>query len=95
MLKSIALFPILAVYSVSAQAAALPGDAASGKKLYDANCMACHNDSVYKRKDRQVKNLEGLTQQINSCGHVGDITIGKTQANDLVRYLNETYYKFK
>lgn len=30
-----------------------------------------------------------------SRGHAGDITIGKTQANDLVRYLNETYYKFK
>ena len=95
MLKSFVIFPIVAVLSVSTQAATLPGDAADGKKLHDANCMSCHNDSVYQRKNRQVTSLEGLTQQINSCGHAGNITIGKTQANDLVRYLNETYYKFK
>lgn len=95
MLKSIALFPIVAVLSVSAQAAVLPGNATEGKKLHDANCVSCHNDSVYKRKDRQVKNLDELTQQINSCGHAGNITIGKPQANDLVKYLNDTYYKFK
>ncbi len=95
MLKLPAYFIVLAVMSVSAQAAPLPGNASEGKKLHDANCASCHNDSVYKRKDRSVKNLEGLTQQINSCGHAGNITIGKTKANDLVKYLNETYYKFK
>lgn len=95
MLKSIALFPIIAVLSVSAQAAALPGDAANGKKLYDANCVSCHNDSVYKRQDRQIKNIEGLKEQIGSCGHMTNITLDKPQVNDLVKYLNETYYKFK
>lgn len=95
MLKTLALFPVLAVLSVSAHAATLPGNAAEGKKLHDANCMSCHNDSVYKRKNRTVKDIDGLTQQINSCGHAGDITIGKQQAGDLVKYLNETYYKFK
>lgn len=92
--KTIAFFPLLAVLSVSAQAA-LPGDAAAGKKLHDANCMSCHDDSVYKRKDRTVKDIAGLAQQIRSCGHAGDITIGNRQADDLVKYLNETYYKFK
>lgn len=95
MLKTLALFPVLVVLSVSAQAATLPGNAAEGKKLHDANCMSCHNDSVYKKKDRSVKDIDGLVQQINSCGHAGNITIGKQQANDLVKYLNETYYKFK
>lgn len=93
--KTLALFPVLAILSVSAQAMPLPGNAAAGKKLHDANCMSCHNDSVYKRKDRTVKDIDGLIQQINSCGHAGNITIGKQQANDLVKYLNETYYKFK
>ena len=95
MIKPLALFTIIASLSVTTLAAPLPGNTAEGKKLHDANCMSCHDDSVYKRKDRSVKNLEGLTQQINSCGHAGNITIGEPQANDLVKYLNETYYRFK
>ena len=95
MLKSFVLFPIVAVFSVSAQAATLPGNAANGKKLHDASCTSCHNDSVYKRKDHKIKSLEGLTQQINNCEHMTDVKLGKAQENDLVKYLNETYYKFK
>ncbi|MDO8706273.1 MAG: hypothetical protein Q7J84_15135 [Sulfuricaulis sp.] len=95
MLKPFALLPIIAVLSVSTQAATLPGDAANGKKLHDARCTSCHDDSVYKRQDHKVKNLEGLAQQIRNCEHMTDVTPGKTHANDLVKYLNETYYKFK
>lgn len=81
--------------SASVYSAAIPGDAAAGKKLHDANCTACHTDSVYKRKDRQVTNLDMLKNQMKVCGHAMNITLGKTQADDLVKYLNETYYKFK
>lgn len=95
MMKSIALFPALIALPLTAHAATTPGDAASGKKLYDANCTSCHTDSVYTRKDRQVTSLGALTEQISSCGHMTNITLGKTQVNDLVKYLNETYYKFK
>lgn len=95
MLKPFALLPIIAVLSVSAQAATLPGDATKGKKTHEANCMSCHNDSVYKRENHKVKNLAGLTEQIRNCEHMTDVTPGKTQVNDLVKYLNETYYKFK
>ena len=95
MLKPFVLFSIAAVLSVSAQAATLPGDASSGKKLYDARCTSCHNDSVYTRKDHKVKSLQELTEQIHNCEHMADVTLGKSQVNDLVKYLNETYYKFK
>ena len=95
MLKSFVLFPIVAVLSVSTQAATLPGDATNGKKLHDASCTSCHNDSVYKRQDHKIKSLEGLTQQIRNCEHMTDVTLGKTQVSDLVKFLNETYYKFK
>ena len=95
MLKSFILFPIVAVLSVSTQAATLPGDIANGKKLYEARCTSCHNDSVHTSKNRQIKNLEGLTGKIHNCAHMTDVTLGKAQENDLVKYLNETYYKFK
>ncbi len=95
MLKPIVLLPFLFSLPFSVLAAALPGDAANGKKLYDANCTSCHNDSVYKRQDRQIKSIEGLKEQIGSCGHMTNITLAKPQVNDLVKYLNDTYYKFK
>lgn len=86
---------ILMSLSVSAHGAALSGEAATGKKLHDANCTACHTDSVYLRKDRQVTNLDMLKNQMKACGHAMNITLGKTQTEDLVKYLNDTYYKFK
>lgn len=95
MLKTFVLIPIAALVSVAAQAATLPGDAANGKKLHDANCTSCHNDSVYKRTDHKMKSLAGLTEQIKNCEHMTDLKLGKNQENDLVKYLNETYYKFK
>lgn len=95
MLKSIVVLPVAAVLSVAAQAASLPGDSASGKKFYEANCTSCHKDDVHTRKDHKVKSLQGLTEQIHNCEHMTDVKLGKNQVNDLVKYLNETYYKFK
>ncbi|MEK7206280.1 MAG: hypothetical protein AAB134_00145 [Pseudomonadota bacterium] len=95
MTKSFTLFTVLVVLSASAQAAPLPGNSANGKKLLEANCVSCHTDSVYKRKDRRITSLEALSDQVNNCDHQmkGDVT--RDQTNDLVKYLNETYYKFK
>lgn len=95
MTRSFPLFLAATILSVSAQAASPPGDAASGKKLLEANCVSCHTDSVYKRKDRRITSLEALSDQVNNCDHQmkGDVT--RDQIHDLVKYLNETYYKFK
>jgi len=95
MTRSLPLFLAAAILSVSAQAASLPGDAANGKKLHDANCLSCHKDEVYKRKDRHVTSLEGLTEQISGCSHQTTVKFGAEQRSDLAKYLNETYYKFK
>ena len=95
MMKSLPLLSVLTVLSASAQAAALPGDAAAGKKLHDTACMSCHNDSVYTRKDRRVTTLDGLREQINACGHMTDMKLSKEQATNVVKFLNEQFYHFK
>lgn len=95
MLKAHLLFPALIAVSIAAQAATLPGNAAAGKKLHDASCMSCHTDSVYTRNDRHVTSLPALEKQVNACGHMADVTLAKPQVDDLVKYLNQTYYKFK
>lgn len=91
----LAVIPVFVMLSVPAQGATLPGDANIGKKLHETNCTTCHTDSVYTRKERQVTNLDMLKNQLSACGHMMNITLGKTQVNDLMKYLNDTYYKFK
>ena len=95
MKTTLAVIPVLVMLSVSAQGATLPGDADAGKKLHEASCTTCHTDSVYTRKNRQVTNLDMLRNQMSACGHMMNVTLGKTQVNDLMKYLNDTYYKFK
>jgi len=80
--------------SLSVQAA-LPGDSAEGKKLHDANCVSCHNASVYTRRDRQVNSLSALNQQVDGCVHGAHLTLTPDQQQSLVKYLNEQFYKFK
>ena len=51
----ISLLISLLVLMPSAYAASLPGDSAEGKRLYEANCMGCHDTSVSTSKDRVVQ----------------------------------------
>ena len=68
-MKSILCASLLILLIPSAYAASLPGDSADGKRLYDANCMGCHDTSVLTRKDRVVQSLDALKKQLVSCSH--------------------------
>jgi CxxC motif-containing protein (DUF1111 family) len=78
----------------SAHATSLPGDSAAGKRLYEANCVECHDSSVFTRKDRHVQSLDALEQQVANCTHMAkkDFSAGETQ--DLLKYLNDQFYHF-
>jgi mono/diheme cytochrome c family protein len=80
---------------LAVQAAAfLPGNPAAGKKLHAAQCVACHDSSLYTRANRRVKTVEGLMKQVNGCNTQLKTNLSGDQINDLVIYLNETYYRF-
>ncbi len=78
----------------TAQAALLPGDAANGKQLHDGRCLGCHDSRVYTRSDRKVKTVEGLMGQVRMCNQQLNASLGREQLNDIVSYLNKTFYKF-
>lgn len=90
-LLSLCLAATLAGTAGLAQAA----DVAGGKTLHADNCTSCHDDGVYTRKDRKVTSLDGLGKQVRRC----ELTLGlqwfDDDVDDVVGYLNETYYKFK
>ena len=94
-MKSIVLFATLALTVGGAQAALLPGDAAKGKAVHDKQCSACHDTGMYTRADRSVKSVEGLIGRVNGCVRQTGAKLDRDQINDLVKYLDESFYKFK
>lgn len=85
----------LALCAGNAQAALLPGDAAKGKALHDKQCVACHDNRVYTRANRRVTSVEALIGQVNGCVRQVGLKLDRDQINDLVKHLDESFYKFK
>lgn len=86
---------LLTSTTLLASAAVQAVDLKAGQSLHDANCMKCHDSSVYTREDRKVTTLDGLRKQVKRC----DLSLGLTwfdeQTEDVVQYLNSSYYKLK
>ncbi len=89
------LSAVLLLMLTRAAYAALPGDFAEGKRLHDANCTGCHDSGVYTRKNRQVRSLDALKDQLQSCGHMVKKEFTAAQAQDLTKYLNDRFYRFQ
>ena len=84
---------LLLTASVAHSAELVLGDATKGKQLHNRDCVACHDSSVYTRPNR-IKSLSGLEKRVQMCS--GMLNKGYTeddQAN-IVKFLNDTYYKF-
>jgi len=79
----------------TAYAASLPGDSVNGKRLYDANCTGCHDTSVLSRSDRFVQSLDALKVQLSSCSHMANAEFSTSETQDLIKYLNDEFYKFR
>lgn len=96
-MKKIGLVSLVLLFSAaSSQASALLlGDAARGKTLHGQQCTSCHDTGVYTRAERRVKSVEGLIGQVNGCVRQIGLNLNNDQVNDLVNYLNTSFYRFK
>lgn len=92
--RSLLTLLLLAV-SAQAGAAMLPGNSLNGKKLHDQNCVSCHTTRAYTRPDHRVQSVEGLIGQVNGCVRQIGLKLDRDQVNDIVRYLDESFYRFK
>ena len=70
-------------------------DAARGKTLHDEQCTKCHGTDVYTRNDRFIKNREALAKQVQRCQLSAGAQWFDEDVNDVVEYLNATFYKFE
>ena len=77
-----------------AYAALLPGDAANGKQLHNGRCLGCHDSRVYTRPGRKLKTVEGLMGQVRMCNQQLNTNLSREQLNDVIKYLDNAFYKF-
>ena len=94
-MKGILCVLLLFLLMPTAYAASLLGDSASGKRLHDANCMGCHNTSVFTRPDRTIESLDALKVQLANCTHMAMKEFSESETQDLLRYLNDQFYHFR
>lgn len=80
----------LVLYLGSLQAA----DIDNGDDLHFSNCTGCHDASVYTRDDRRVRNLVQLRTQVRFCKDTLGLTWFDDEVEDVIGYLNKTYYHF-
>ena len=91
------VFMIAAAILASAPlvAAGGAGNAERGKELYAENCTMCHGAKIHTRPDHFVRSLKKLREQVDRCQDGAELGWTEQQINDVVAYLNETYYQFK
>ena len=94
-MKSILGISLLILLMPSAYAAAFPGDSSDGKHLHDANCIGCHNTSIYARKDRLVQSLDALKKRLGDCSHMANKEFSASETQNIIKYLNYQFYQFR
>ncbi len=95
-LKCFLVFVALAAATGAARAEMeLFGNAARGEKLHAKHCTTCHDTRLYTRPDRRVKSREGLMAQLDICNSNLNTRFNNEQVDDIVKYLNDQYYKLK
>jgi cytochrome c553 len=93
--KTSSLLMLLCLMAPSTNAALLLGDATRGSTLHTQNCQGCHDSTMYSRPNRRIQSVEGLMAQVEICNSQLRRGLSKEQRDDLVKYLNDSYYKFK
>lgn len=77
-------------------------DIKRGRELHNENCIQCHaamyggdGTTIYVREDRRIDSLQALTKQVKRCKNSMGLPWPEDQIQDLIAYLNQTFYHFK
>lgn len=66
-----------------------------GKALHNEDCLTCHTpEKYYLRKNRIVNSFPRLIIQVRKCQLDVGAEWDADQFNDVLLYVNRTYYKF-
>jgi len=77
-------------------------DIKRGRILHNENCIQCHasmyggdGTSIYVREDRRIDSMSALIKQVKRCKNSLGLPWPEDQTDDLIAYLNKTFYHFK
>ncbi|HEC20509.1 MAG TPA: hypothetical protein ENI97_14425 [Gammaproteobacteria bacterium] len=66
-----------------------------GEVLVAKKCMGCHDNRQYTRPNRIIHTYEDLRARVEFCDSASNANFSFDDLDDVVEYLNTTYYKFK
>ena len=69
------------------------GDPVRGAKLHE-DCLGCHGTELYVPPRAKVKTLSGLKKETEKWNDRMNPRFTKQEIEDLVAWLNTTFYKF-
>ena len=76
-------------------------DISKGKELHDSNCTSCHvsiqggdGSGIYTRENNRIETYPALIKQVKRCRDSLGVQWPENDVNDVVEYLNTTFYKF-
>lgn len=74
----------------------------NGKDLHDSNCTSCHismqggdGSGIYTREHKRIESYPALIKQVKRCRDSLGVPWPEEHINDVVEYLDSTFYKFK
>jgi hypothetical protein len=50
---------------------------------------------IYTRKDRLIRPLDALKEQLVSCSHMANKEFSAIEAQNVIKYLNDQFYQFR
>ena len=92
-IKHIANLAILSV-GIIGTAVVNADDVEKGKKLYEANCLGCHDTRIHTRPNRIIHTYGDLANRVKFCDAQVKAGFDADQLKAVTNYLNSEFYKF-
>ncbi len=67
---------------------------AAGKALVDQACQQCHDNGMYSRSNSIIQSYPELQARVEFCENASKADWAEAQINQVIEYLNDTYYKY-
>lgn len=87
---------------ISFTSTSIYADINNGKELHNSNCTSCHislqggdGSGIYTRENKRIESLPALNKQVRRCRDSLGVPWPEEHVNDVVEYLNTSFYKFK
>jgi mono/diheme cytochrome c family protein len=69
-------------------------DLERGRALYENNCRVCHTSKVHRRIPQLPVNEDELYRIVLTWAHYEGLSWTSEEVEDVVYYVNRTYYQF-